>query len=114
MSESRRRVRRILVAWGALLALMLASLGSAYLPLGVGNLIAGLAVATVKSLLVLGLFMGLLRAPPTLRLVAALGFAMLALLFGLSSVDYATREVKAAPAQPALQLAPLLAPGQPP
>jgi len=106
MSELRQRTRRILITWGALLALMLTSLGSAYLPLGTGNLVVGLTVATVKSLLVLGLFMGLLRAPVTLRLAAALGFATLTLLFTLSSVDYATRAVRPAPLQQPTQLAP--------
>lgn len=89
--DLRRRALRLLLAWAALIGLMLASLGSAYLPLGPWNLVAGIAIAAVKSLLVLAVFMGLLRAPAVLRLVAAIGFCMLGLLFVLSGVDYATR-----------------------
>ena len=106
MNSLRRRGLRLGAAWVALLALMLTSLGSAYLPLGPWNLVVGLAIATCKSLIVLWLFMGLVRAPATLRLAAALGFATLSLLFALSSVDYATREVHPAPLQQPRQLHP--------
>ena len=83
--------KKIFIAWIALLALMGTSLASAYIPLGPWNLVAGLAIATAKSLIVLTLFMGLIRAAPLLRIVAGIGFFMLALLFGLSGVDYGTR-----------------------
>lgn len=98
------RARRIALAWLALLALMLTSLASAYLPLGPWNLVAGVAIAGVKSLIVLALFMELLHAPALLRIAAAIGFAMLALLFALSGVDYATRAFAPAPLQPPQQL----------
>jgi cytochrome c oxidase subunit 4 len=90
-STLRGRAVRIAGAWIALIALMLTSLASAYVSLGWGNLAAGVAIASVKSLTVLALFMGLLRAPALLRIAAAIGFALLALLFGLTGVDYATR-----------------------
>lgn len=90
-ADLRRRGTRIVAAWIALIVLMLTSLGSAYVPLGPWNLVAGVAIATVKSLIVLALFMDLLRAPALLRIAAGIGFALLALLFGLSGVDYATR-----------------------
>lgn len=104
MTSLRRRGLRLAAAWAALLALMLTSLGSAYLPLGPWNLVAGLAIATLKSGIVLWLFMGLVRAPATLRLAAGLGFATLGLLFALSSVDFATREPHPAPLQQPQQL----------
>jgi cytochrome c oxidase subunit 4 len=99
-----RRTLRIAAAWLALIALMLTSFGSAYLPLGRWNLVIGVAIAALKSLIVLCVFMGLVRAPAVLRLAAALGFATLALLFALSGVDYATREVQPAPMQQPRQL----------
>ena len=99
MSALKRRGLQALATWAALLVLMLTSLGSAYLPLGPWNLVIGLAIAAIKSLLVLWLFMGLVRAPATLRLAAALGFAVLALLFSLSGVDWATRDVHPAAVQ---------------
>ena len=95
---------RVLMAWLALVALMLTSLASAYVPLGPWNLVVGLVIALIKSLTVLSLFMGLLRAPALLRIAAAIGFAMLALLFSLSSVDYATRVMQPAAVQQPQQL----------
>jgi cytochrome c oxidase subunit IV len=96
----RRRARHVLVAWLALIALMLTSLGSAYLRLGPWNPVAGLVIAAIKSSIVMWLFMGLVRAGALLRIVAAAGVAMLALLFGLSGVDYATRVRDPAVMQP--------------
>jgi cytochrome c oxidase subunit IV len=100
----RRRALHLLLAWLALIALMLTSLGSAYLRLGPWNPAAGLAIAAIKSSIVLWLFMGLVRAGALLRIVAAAGVAMLALLFGLSGVDYATRARDPAAMQPPQQL----------
>jgi cytochrome c oxidase subunit IV len=57
----RRRARHLLWAWLALIALMLTSLGSAYLRLGPWNPVAGLVIAAIKTSIVLGLFMGLAR-----------------------------------------------------
>lgn len=104
MSRWRRRSLGIAVAWLALVALMLASLASAYVPLGAWNLVIGVAIATLKSAIVLAVFMGLARGPALLRVVAALGFAGLALLFTLSGVDYATRAVSPAPMQQPAQV----------
>jgi cytochrome c oxidase subunit 4 len=98
-SEFRRHGRRLLAAWVALIALMLASLGSAYVPLGAGNLVAGLAIALVKATIVAALFMGLARESALLRLVGGLALATLALLIGLSGIDYATRPAAPAPFQ---------------
>jgi cytochrome c oxidase subunit 4 len=95
---------RIIIAWAALLALMLTSLASAYVPLGPWNLVAGVGIAAVKASIVLFVFMGLSRAPAVLRLCAALGFATLALLFALSGVDYATRTTHTASVQQPQQL----------
>jgi len=95
-SPLRRHGRRLLAAWAALIALMLASLASAYVPLGVGNLAVGLGIALTKATIVAALFMGLARESALLRLVAAFALGMLALLMGLSGIDYATR-----PAAPA-------------
>jgi cytochrome c oxidase subunit IV len=95
---------RVLVAWLALIVLMLTSLASAYVPLGPWNLVVGVAIAAIKSLIVLAIFMGLRRSPALLRIAAAIGFAMLALLFALSGVDYATRDVQRSPVQQPRQL----------
>jgi cytochrome c oxidase subunit IV len=89
--EFNRHARRLLLAWVALLALMFTSLGSAYLSLGIGNAIAGLVIAILKSAIVVALFMGLARASAMVRIVAATAFCTWLLLIALSGVDYATR-----------------------
>ena len=89
-----RRALRLAVVWLALIALMLASLGSAYLRLGAGNLIAGLLIATLKSGLVVWCFMELRRASAMSRIAAAVGLA--------------TRRAAPAAWQPPQQVAPAL------
>jgi len=101
------------LAWLALLALMLASLGSAYLKLGPWNMVAGLAIATLKAAIVAWLFMRLREAGALVRLVACTGVAVGGLLFGLSGVDYATRVVTPAPVQRPQQLPPVQAASEP-
>ncbi len=100
-------LRRVLLAWAALIALLLASLGSAFVPLGAGNAPLGLGIAVAKTAIVGWLFMRLRRAGALIRVVAACGLATLALLAALSGVDYATRVDEPAPMQTPLQLPPL-------
>jgi cytochrome c oxidase subunit IV len=107
--EFKRHSFKLLGAWVALLVLMLSSLGSAYLSLGDGNLVAGVVIAIVKSSIVALLFMRLARSGTAVRLVAAIGIVMWLLLVGLSGVDYATRSNQPAAFQMPLQL-PSLAP----
>jgi cytochrome c oxidase subunit 4 len=95
-------------SWLGLVLLMLASLGSAYLDLGVGNVLAGLVIATVKTGLVAWVFMQLRRASAMSRIAAAAGLATLLLLIALSLVDYKTRAQAPAAWQPAQQIAPAL------
>jgi cytochrome c oxidase subunit 4 len=105
------RARRLVLAWVALLALMLASLGSAYLHLGVGNAAASLGIAAIKTAIVAWWFMELRLASATLRTVALAGLFMLGLLATLSGVDYATRLVDPAAMQAPQQLQPALRDG---
>lgn len=100
-------MKRIAVAWAALLALMLASLASAYVPLGAWNLVIGLAIAGVKCAVVLGVFMRLGAGPTMIRFACAVAVLMLALLGGLSALDAATRRTEPAVMQPPQQLRPL-------
>jgi cytochrome c oxidase subunit 4 len=95
-AQFKRHTRHLALAWAALIALMLASLGSAYLALGAGNAIAGLVIAAVKAGLVVIVFMRLGHAAPAVRLAAAAALATWLLLAGLSGVDYATRPNDAA------------------
>ena len=106
-ADLRRTARSIAAAWIALLVLMLASLGSAYLKLGAWNMVAGLAIACVKAAIVAWLFMRLRESGPLIRLVAAVGLGVWFILLALSGVDYETRHVTPAAAQQPRQLQPL-------
>ncbi|HSC64237.1 MAG TPA: cytochrome C oxidase subunit IV family protein [Caldimonas sp.] len=113
-TDFRGEVRDLVATWVALIALMLASLGSAYLKLGVGNALAGVAIATIKTALVVWIFMQLRRASATTRTAAAVGLATLLLLMTLSFVDYSTRSRAPAPWQSPQQIAPALGVATPP
>src|ERR1700748_276599 len=99
-----RSARPIASAWLALFALMLASLGSAYLKLGPWNMVAGLAIAAVKSTIVAWLFMRLRESGALIRLVAVVGLGVWFILLALSGVDYETRHVTPAAVQRPRQL----------
>jgi cytochrome c oxidase subunit 4 len=107
-TDFRGEVRDLAATWAALIALMLASLGSSYLRLGAGNAIAGIAIATVKAALVVWLFMQLRRASSMTRIAAAVGLATLLLLMSLSLADFGTRANAPAPWQSPQQIAPAL------
>jgi cytochrome c oxidase subunit 4 len=77
--------------WLALIALLLLTMGSAYLKLGWANGAVNLAIAFAKTLLVMMFFMHLRSAHHLLRLVAVAGFFWLALLIGLAFTDIGTR-----------------------
>lgn len=83
--------------WGALLALLAITVGSALFPLGPWNSVINFGVACAKAALVATVFMRLQSASALIRLVAATGIFMLALLFGLGGADYATRAAPGAP-----------------
>ena len=94
-----RVTRRFLSIWLALIGLLLATLGSAYLPMGAWNSVANLAIAVVKALLVALVFMHLKSDRPVLRVPAVAALLTLALLFGLTLADYSARTRYAAPWQ---------------
>jgi cytochrome c oxidase subunit IV len=90
-------VRTYVATWAALMLLLALSCASAFVPLGAFNSIVNFAVAAAKALLVAVFFMHLLHASSLTRIFAAVALFMLALLFGLSSADYATRHIVPAP-----------------
>ena len=103
-----RRTRPLVLTWLALLALLALSAGSVWIPLGWINTAIGLAVATVKALLVALVFMRLRAGHPLLRLTALAGLATLALLFALAGADYPTRSAAPVPWQQPSTVAPRL------
>jgi len=92
--------RALLFTWLALMALLATTFGVAHLPLGTAAPFASLAIAAVKALLVALFFMELRRAPALVVIFAGVAIVALAILFGLSGTDYATRLIHPAPWQP--------------
>jgi len=78
-------------AWIGLVLLLALTLGMAFVPLGQANIAVALAIGTAKAVVVLLVFMKLARSPPLTWIFAGAGLFWLALLFGLSFTDYATR-----------------------
>lgn len=103
-----RKSRGLLLTWIALIALLLASLGSSYLSLGLVNPALSIGIAMLKSVIVVWLFMQMRKASALVRLAAMSGLVMLLLLAGLTGVDYATRASTPAVMQSPQQLEPLL------
>jgi cytochrome c oxidase subunit 4 len=102
----KRQARRLSISWLALLALMLLSLGSAYVRLGAFNMPAGLLVAVLKTAIVAWLFMRLGHAGMLLRMAAMAGLAVWTIQLVLTGVDYQTRVVTPAEVQRPQQLLP--------
>jgi cytochrome c oxidase subunit 4 len=100
--------RPLLLTWLALLALLVHTAALAWVPLGWGNMAASLVIALAKGVLVALVFMRLGTSSWLLRLAALAGAVTLALLFGLSGADYATRSELPAPWQQPATVAPRL------
>lgn len=78
-------------AWLALIALFAVSLGSAYLPLGAGNVTLNLFIAAIMTAVLVTFLMDLRRSNSLTRIVAAAGLFWIALMFALTFTDYLSR-----------------------
>ncbi|HWI38675.1 MAG TPA: cytochrome C oxidase subunit IV family protein [Burkholderiales bacterium] len=83
--------------WLALMILLGLTFASSYIAMGPWNTVANTGISCAKALLIAVFFMHLRHAGPLLRIAAVTGVIWLALLFGLSSTDYATRDLSPAP-----------------
>lgn len=90
---------RALAVWAALLLLLAATAGSAFLPLGPWNAVVNLTIAVAKAGLVAVFFMHLRDARGLVRLAGAVAVFLLVILFGLGATDYLNRRVYPAPWQ---------------
>lgn len=77
--------------FGALLGLLVLTVGLALVNLGPFNLPVALAVAICKALLIMWIFMHVSISNPLIWLVAGGGFIWLLILLGLTLADYASR-----------------------
>lgn len=91
-SRTPEPLQLFLLAWAVLLLLLGLSVLSAYLNIGIFHVVVNFGIAFTQAAIVFVLFMKL-RGRPSLKWVfAAAGFFWLAVLFGLSGVDYFTRQ----------------------
>jgi cytochrome c oxidase subunit IV len=79
------------LVWFVLLILFGVSFGSAYVPLGGGNLAVNLAIAAIMIALLVIFLMDLKSATALIRIVAASGLLWLILMFALTFNDYLSR-----------------------
>jgi len=77
--------------WLLLIALFAVSLGSAYLPLGTGNVAINLLIAAVMIALLVVFLMDLRNSKALIRIVAAAGLFWTILMFALTFNDYLSR-----------------------
>jgi cytochrome c oxidase subunit 4 len=89
--------RTYLLVWVALLALFGLTLGSAYLPIGIFNVMVNVGVSLIQALLVMVFLMHLRGASALLQVFSSIGFLWLLMLFVLGLSDYLTRLPIAAP-----------------
>jgi cytochrome c oxidase subunit 4 len=78
-------------AWLALMLLLAATTGLAFLPLDRFALPTALLVAAIKSAIVAAIFMRLWRGPALARLFAGAGLGWFAIMLSLTWADYLTR-----------------------
>jgi cytochrome c oxidase subunit 4 len=78
-------------AWLALVVLAAFGLGSAYLPLGAGNVAINLAVAAAMIAVLATFLMDLRNSTVLIRIVAAAGLLWIVIMFALTFADYLSR-----------------------
>lgn len=83
--------RRNLPVWAVLLALVLATLALAYVPLGSWNTPVSVGIGAAKAVLIAVFFMNLRRPDPLLRLTGVASLLWLMFLFLLTLSDVLTR-----------------------
>jgi cytochrome c oxidase subunit 4 len=79
------------VAWFALIVLFALTLGTAYLPLGSGNIVVNLLIAAVMLGVLVTFLMDLKNSNALIRVVAAAGLFWLMMMFVLTFNVYLSR-----------------------
>jgi cytochrome c oxidase subunit 4 len=84
-------VRTNVVIFAILLALLFATVGAAYLPLGPWHLPVAMTIAVAKALLIVLFFMHLLHSHRLTIVVSVAGFLWLGIMIVLTVSDYQSR-----------------------
>ena len=80
-----------LLAWVVLLVLAAINLGSAYIPLGAGNVTLNLLIAAIMAIVLAIFLMDLQNAKTLIRVVAVTGLFWMIFMFALTFSDYLSR-----------------------
>ena len=91
MTEHIIEKRTYYSVFAALMILLAATIGIAYIHLGRFNILAALTIASVKAVLIILYFMEVKYSSRLLWIFVAAGFFWLGILFALTFADYATR-----------------------
>jgi cytochrome c oxidase subunit 4 len=83
--------RTYIFIYVALLILLAATIGAAFLDLGILNPVVAVSIAVIKAVLVILFFMNVRRSDNVVRFYVIAGFFWLAILIGLTLSDYLTR-----------------------
>ena len=97
MSQQIVPLKTYVTVFVILIGLTLLTTGVAFIDLGPFNTVVALVIAFCKMLLVMFFFMHLRQSGGLIRIVLLAGFFWLALLIGLTTADYRTRNWTPAP-----------------
>jgi len=91
MSEHIASVKDYLTVYAILMVLLVATVVAAFVDLGPLNFPFSMAIAVVKAVFIILIFMHVKHNEPLVRVFAVAAFLWLAILIGLSLADYFTR-----------------------
>ena len=92
MSDHVSPVSLYLTIFGALMVLTVITVGAAYVNLGAFNFAVAIAIAGFKASLVVWFFMHVKYQSHLTKLTVATGLFFLAILLGMSLIDYVSRD----------------------
>jgi cytochrome c oxidase subunit 4 len=84
-------IRSAVLTYIGLIVLVLLTVGSIFIPLGVGNSLINLAIAVAKAALIGAVFMHLRKPLPLAAMSIFVLLFWLCLMYGFTLSDYATR-----------------------
>ncbi len=91
-ADKSRIWRGPVLAWALLFLLFAINLGSAYLPMGAGNLVMSLFIAAVMTIVLAVFLMDLRNSQTLVRVVAVAGLFWSIIMFALTFSDYLARD----------------------
>lgn len=91
MAEHTASLKGYLLVFAALMILTAATVGAAFVDLGMFNDVLAMAIAVTKAVLVILIFMHVAHSSRMTKISIIAGFLWLAILIGLTLTDYLSR-----------------------